>query len=70
MRGKYLITTDSWFYAPDGKEYKSVWGNVEIVDDNIIGIKTNRNSSNWFAKVGNDKKQVIIEGCQNHYSIR
>ena len=67
--GKQLITTDSWFVAPDGKQYRAVWGKVRIVDDSILGIKTNRNSSNWFAIVGEEEKQVIIAGCQIHYSV-
>ena len=70
MKGKYLITTDNWFFAPDGKQYKSVWGNVEIVEDSVLGIKTNRNASNWYAKVGSEDKHVIIAGCQIHYSIK
>jgi hypothetical protein len=36
MKGKYLITTDSWFYAPDGKQYKAVWGEVSILSDSIL----------------------------------
>ncbi len=52
MEGKYLITTDSWFIAPDGKEYKAVWGEVKILEDKFLGISTNRNSSNWYAKIG------------------
>jgi hypothetical protein len=70
MKGKYLITTDAWFIAPDGKQYKSVWGEVKIVDDSILGIKTNKNSSNWFAIIGNEDRQVIIAGCQIHYAIK
>lgn len=35
-----------------------------------MGLKTNRNSSNWFAKVGSDDNHVIIAGCQIHYAIR
>ena len=70
MKGKYLITTDNWFIAPDGKNYRAVWGDVEIVDDSILGIKTNRNASNWFAKVGTENNHVIVAGCQIHYSIR
>jgi hypothetical protein len=70
MSGKYLITTDAWFIAPDGKYYRAVWGNVEIVEDNILGVKTNRNSSNWFAKVGSKDNHVLIAGCQIHYAIR
>jgi len=70
MKGKHLITTDAWFYGADGKQYKSVWGEVEIVSDAILGIKTNVRSSNWFAKVSGEKNHVIIAGCQIHYDIR
>jgi hypothetical protein len=70
MKGKYLITTDSWFLAPDGKQYKSAWGEVEIVSDSILGIKTNVRSSNWFAKVGSNENHIIIAGCQIHYACK
>ena len=70
MKGKYLITTDAWFIAPNGKSYNSVWGNIEIVNDSILGIKTNARSSNWFAKIGNEGKEVIIAGCQIHYAVK
>ena len=64
MKGKYLITTDNWFVAPDGREYKAAWGEVEIMEDNILGVKTNRNSVNWYAKVGSENNHIIIAGCQ------
>lgn len=70
MKGKYLITTLAWFYAPDGKQYRSVWGEVEIFDDVLLGVKTNRNSTNWFAKVGDEKRHIIIAGCQIHYAVK
>ena len=70
MKGKYLITTDNWFIAPDGKQYRAVWGDVEIIPDTFLGVTTNRNSSNWFAKVGNEDNHVIIAGCQVHYAIK
>jgi hypothetical protein len=70
MKGKYLITTDNWFIAPDGKQYRAAWGNVEILEDNIMGVKTNRNSTNWFAKVGSDTNHIIIAGCQIHYAVK
>ena len=70
MEGKYLITTDNWFYAPNGKQYRSVWGNVEIVSDSILGIKTNVRSSNWFAKIGTEENHVIVAGCQIHYACK
>lgn len=70
MTGKYLITTDAWFYGPDGKQYRAVWGEVVIVSDSILGIKTNVRSSNWFAKVGSEDNHVIVAGCQIHYAIK
>ncbi|HET8838062.1 MAG TPA: hypothetical protein VFM82_03620 [Flavobacteriaceae bacterium] len=70
MKGKYLITTDSWFLVPDGKQYRSVWGEIEIIEDSFLGLKTNRNSTNWFAKIGTDNKCVIVAGCQIHYAIK
>ncbi len=70
MKGNYLITSDCWFVAPDGKQYKSAWGDVEIITDEFLGIKTNRNSSNWFAKIGGVTNHVIIAGCQIHYAVK
>ena len=70
MKGKYLITTDAWFYAPDGQQYKCAWGEIEILNDGILGVKTNRLSSNWFAKIGNEENHVIVAGCQIHYAVR
>ena len=70
MKEKYLITTDSWFIAPDGLQYKAAWGIVEILQDSFLGVKTNGRSANWFAKVGSESKHVIIAGCQIHYGVR
>lgn len=70
MKGKYLITTDNWFYAPNGKQYRACYGDVEILNDDVLGVKTNARSSNWYAKVGTDKNHIIIAGCQIHYAIR
>ena len=67
----YLITTDDWFMGPNGKQYKAVWAPVEILQDNeILGIKTNARSSNWYAKVGYFNDHIIVAGCQIHYAAR
>lgn len=62
-----LITTDCWFMAPDGREYKSVYGElIGVFDDkSITGLKTNSRSTNWYLKVGN----MVLAGCQIHYAI-
>lgn len=70
MQGKYLITTDKYFTAPDGKTYQAAWGDVKIVDDSVLGVKTNRQSSNWYAVVGANDKEIIIAGCQIFYAIK
>lgn len=70
MKGKYIVTADNWFYAPDGNSYKAVWGDIEIFEDTILGVKTNRNASNWYAKVGTQDNHVIIAGCQIHYAVK
>jgi hypothetical protein len=69
MSGHYLVTCDNWFYAPDGKLYRSVWGHVEVIQDSFLGVKTNSHSSNWFLKVGTNQNHVIIAGCQVHYAV-
>lgn len=65
---KFLITTDNWFIAPDGVEYRAVWGTVNgiIESENTLGIKTNAKSTNWYVSIGN----MIIAGCQIHYAIK
>ena len=68
--GKYLITCDNWFYAPDGQNYIAAWGEVTIIPDTALGIKTNARSANWYARVGTEDNHVIIAGCQIHYAVR
>lgn len=70
IKGKYLITTDNWFYAPNGLKYRAVWGEVKIIEDSFLGIKTNRNSSNWYAYVGDQNKGMVVAGCQIHYAVK
>lgn len=65
---KVLVTTDGWFFAPDGEQYRSVFGTVKGIhsSENTLGVKTNAKSTNWYAEVGN----MIIAGCQIHYCIK
>ena len=62
-----LVTTQNWFIAPDGKQYKAVFGTVNGIhsDEDTLGIKTNRASTNWYVVVGS----MTIAGCQIYYSI-
>lgn len=67
---KYLVTTDNWFYAPDGKKYRAAWGKITVLEDSILGLKTNRNSTNWFLKIGSEDNHIIAAGCQIYYAVR
>lgn len=66
-----LITTDSWFYAPNGQNYRAVFGTLQFVDNsmNALGIKVNSRSADWFVTVGN-QSPILIAGCQIHYCIK
>lgn len=65
---KYLVTTDEWFIAPDGEQYRAVFGTVRSIesDKDALKIATNRHSSNWYLTIGD----MLIAGCQIHYVIR
>lgn len=65
---KYLITTNNWFFAPDGENYRAVWGTVRAVldDKETLGVGTNRNSTNWYVVIGD----TVVAGCQVFYAVR
>lgn len=68
LNENYLITTDNWFYAPDGESYRAVWGKVTAIQNSeeTLGVKTNDRSTNWYVVIGN----MIVAGCQIHYAIQ
>lgn len=65
---KVLITTSGWFYAPDGTEYRSVFGTLKAVHEvgKILGFIPNRSHANWFIEIGS----MVIMGCQVMYLIK
>jgi hypothetical protein len=68
---KYLVTTDGWFYGPDGESYRAAWGTCYLKKmQEVFGFTPSRPSTNWFLVVGSSEKQIIIAGCQIHYVIR
>lgn len=67
---QYLITTNEWFYGPDGQAYRAAWGTVHIAKtEDTLGFTPARPSTNWFAKVGPEDNHVIIAGCQINYAV-
>jgi len=68
---KYLVTCDNWFVAPNGETYQSAWGTAKILTtEQCFNFKPARPSTNWFLRIGNDEKHIIIAGCQIHYVIK
>lgn len=65
---KVLVTTDCFFFAPDGRQYRAAFGTVHGIhtDETTLGIRTNARSTNWYAQIGD----LLIAGCQIHYAIR
>lgn len=65
---KVLVTTSEWFFAPDGREYKAVYGTLRGVftAEETLGIKPNGKSTNWYAQIGN----AVVAGCQIHYVVQ
>lgn len=65
---KALITTDNWFFGPDGRSYRAVFGTVRGVstDEETLGIRTNARSTNWYVEIG----CTVVAGCQIHYAVR
>ena len=65
---KYLITTDNWFIAPDGNQYRAAFGTVSGIfkDEEALNLRVNRASANFFVQIGD----LGIAGCQIHYCIK
>jgi hypothetical protein len=67
---KYLITTSNWFTGPDGESYRAVYGRATLFEaKQEFGFVPQR-SANWYLKVGNRSKHILIAGCQVQYVIR
>jgi hypothetical protein len=65
---KVLVTTDNWFFAPNGRQFRACFGTLHGVSNALdtLGIKVNARSHDWYATVGN----MVIAGCQIHYVIQ
>lgn len=65
---KALVTVDNWFYGPDGRQYRAVFGTVKAVltAEESLGVRPNGRSTNWYLEIGS----MILAGCQVHYVLR
>jgi len=63
-----LVSTDSWFTAPDGRRYCAIWGKAKVHEfKRILGFMPRR-SENW-ALIFECSHPVFIAGCQIHYAV-
>lgn len=65
---KVLVTTNAWFYAPDGKNYRAIFGTLKSVDEvkNVLGFTPSRSNANWMLQIGD----CVVMGCQVMYLIK
>jgi hypothetical protein len=56
---KHLITTDQWFIAPDGEQYRAVWGEAKD--------QQSANGERRWIVVG---EEVALDPSQINYSVR
>lgn len=65
---KALLTSDNWFFAPDGQQYRAAFGTVHEISniEDMLGIKVNSRSRDWYIQIGN----LSLAGCQIHHIIR
>jgi len=68
---KYLITTNNYFYGPDGEQYRAVYGVVQIKEaKDVFGFTPNVRHTNWITEVGTEEKKVVVTGCEVLYALK
>jgi hypothetical protein len=64
-----LVTTDNWFFVPNGRSYKAVFGTVRSIrtTQELLGqgVQRTGNMASWYLEIGN----MTIAGCEIHYSV-
>lgn len=64
---KVLVTTQGWFIAPNGVQYKGAFGVLKAIhtSESTLGFTPSRTHTNWYLQVGN----ITIAGCQVLYCV-
>ncbi len=59
---KVILTSTSWFLAPDGLQYKGAFGTLKAIhtSQETLGFTPSRSHTNWYIEIGN----LHIAGCQ------
>ena len=68
---KHLVTTQSWFFGPDGNQYRAIWGTVQVKEaKDHYGFTPNRHHANWIVEIGDGDKKATVTGCEVLYALR
>ena len=63
------VQVDDWVMAPDGQQYRVLFGRVRVIRaKDLLGLEP-RNSANWFLRVGEGEGAVLVAGCRIHYAF-
>lgn len=62
-----LVTTNGWFYAPDGRTYRAVFGKIKAIhsSEEQLGVKRGPRDVSWYMEIGD----MVIAGCQILYAV-
>lgn len=70
VRGSRLmaIQVDDWMFAPDGQQYRVIFGLAQVLRaKDLLGFEP-RNSANWWVMVGEGEGSMLIAGCKIHFA--
>lgn len=65
---KYLVTTNDWFMAPDGRRYRAVFGTARgaVNVEEALGVGAGEHLPNWCTRIGG----MVVAGDQIRYCVR
>lgn len=66
----YLVTSDSYFFGPDGNQYRAAWGKPKMISTKEAFDFNPSRSTNWFLQLGEGEGAVFIAGCQIHFAVQ
>jgi hypothetical protein len=61
---------DYWFSAPDGLDYRLVWGRGYYLEAKKLFGFDPKAGANFFVQVGEGDGSILIAGCRVHYAVR
>lgn len=69
IQGKYIVTVKGGVVSPNGKAYRSIWGNVMEAENLILGKVLVVGGINDNVIVGQDQIVSVVR-CENEPSER